>query len=110
MGEDTRFLLILFVLLCLFIFNTIINRKLLKRIDDKINVRLIDLDLSIKNSNQKTVSMFESLSQRLIALNKRLRLNFEQLGIKYIEHTDKMGPTHYIKNRSRRKPNYDEKC
>jgi hypothetical protein len=65
------------------------------------------LNDALINHDSKTdrmIARIESVSQRISVLNDRLKRHFQQFGIEDIE---KMKPTHFVKNKSRRKGRYD---
>jgi hypothetical protein len=88
----TNFLMIIAIVLLAIKLNS--TTKLLKDVWRST----LQTDINTNTRLQQMQSMFESISQRIIVLNRRLKIHFDQFGIKDIENIKKFN-THYVKNR-----------
>jgi cell division protein FtsB len=81
-------------------------RKLIHEYCQAVSEKASENNAYFKAFADRISSRLESASQRLTALNERLRKHFQQLGIKDI---DNIVPSHFVKNRSRKKSGFPKK-
>jgi hypothetical protein len=85
---------------------TILINLYKKKEDDLLKYMQVN-EKNIKEFMLVDRSLFESISQRIIVLNKRLNIYFKQNGMPDIESLNKSS-SHYVKNR-RKNAYYNEK-
>jgi predicted oxidoreductase (fatty acid repression mutant protein) len=93
--NDDVFTIIVIILILAGLSVSIIKRQIMK-----IYKELKEYKTEVNNIMKKTSVMFESISQRIVVLNNRLRNHFEQFGIKDI---DCISSSRYIKNNNHKR-------